>query len=678
MTPHVTIDSLRTAGLADADATRLLEAWTGMGQSTPAEAWSRLSRDVLGPEHPHAVHRLLYDAVFADWDAVNGPRPAWMPTNAERDATRIAAACRRLEHAGYAEFHRWSTSHREDFWRDTIETLGIAFRTRPRRILDDGRGPDAARWLVGASLNIAESCFGADRDAPAIVYQRIGGPVETMSYGALDALSNRVANGLRSMGVGPGTAVAVAMPMTVEAVAAYLGIVKAGAVVVSIADSFAADEIRTRLRIAKAEFAVTQDAVVRGGKTLPMAQKVFDAGARACVIVAHDNLLSVPLRASDRAWTDFLSDDATFEAHPAAADDTSNILFSSGTTGDPKAIPWSHSTPLKCVMDGHYHHDIREGDVVAWPTNLGWMMGPWLIYASLVNHATIGLYYGAANTPEFCGFVERANVRMLGVVPSLVKAWRNGGMTEGCDWSGVRAFSSTGEASNPDDTLWLMARARYKPVIEYCGGTEIGGGYITQALTQPASPATFSTPSLGLDVVILDEAGHPAHNGELFIVPPSIGLSRTLLNRDHDDVYYADVPRGPGGEVLRRHGDQMEALAGGYYRAHGRADDTMNLGGIKVSSAEIERAVLGVDRVADVAAIAVDPDDGGPSRLVLYVVAAPGTTLDAALVKVSAQKAISATLNPLFRVHDVRTVDSLPRTASNKVMRRVLRDQYRA
>jgi len=262
-------------------------------------------------------------------------------------------------------------------------------------------------------------------------------------------------------------------------------------------------------------------------------------------------------------------------------------------------------------------------------------------------------------------------------VPSLVKAWRAHNMTDRIDWTGIRAFSSTGEASNADDYLWLMARAGYKPVVEYCGGTEIGGGYITQSLAQPSSPATFSTPALGLDVAILDEEGRPARAGELFIIPPSVGLSQTLVNRDHHEVYYQDAPRGAKLELLRRHGDAFEELPGGYYRAHGRADDTMNLGGIKVSSAEIERVVLGVEGVSDVAAIAVDPPGGGPSLLVLYVVPAPGSGLKADQLKEAAQSAVSARLNPLFRVHDVRLAESLPRTASNKVMRRVLRSQHR-
>ncbi|HEX5133595.1 MAG TPA: AMP-binding protein [Candidatus Krumholzibacteria bacterium] len=674
MAKSISIPQLREMGLTDATATRLLSFVENARGMPAAEAWSLVSREALAPTHPHDVHRLVYDRTFAGWADSQGPRPAWRPSAAESAATNIATACRRRRLGGYPELHRWSVRHRDEFWKDTLDTLGIVFSTPPTRVLDTSKdGVEHARWLTGARLNIAGSCFRAPRDSTAVVFQRAGDSVTRLSYAELDTLSNRFANGLRAIGARAGTAVAIAMPMTVEAVVAYLGIVKAGCVVVSIADSFAPEEIRTRLRISGAEIAVTQDVIVRGGKTLPMAQKVFDAGARTCVVAAHAGRLALPLRDGDRAWGAFLSDDAAPELHAADPDDTTNILFSSGTTGDPKAIPWSHATPLKCAMDGYYHHDIHPGDIVAWPTNLGWMMGPWLIYASLINRGTLALFDGAPHTPEFCRFVQDARVNMLGVVPSIVKVWRHAGMTAGLDWSRIRAFSSTGEASNADDYLWLMAQARYKPVVEYCGGTEIGGGYITQALTQPASPATFSTPALGLDVRILDEDGRPSHNGELYLVPPSVGLSRTLLNRDHHEVYFAGVPRGPVGETLRRHGDQMEALPGGYFRAQGRADDTMNIGGIKVSSAEIERAVLGVEGLSDVAAIAVEPAGGGPSLLVLYVA---GVKLDPEAVKTSAQQAIAARLNPLFRVHDVRVVDSLPRTASNKVMRRVLRDQY--
>ena len=165
-----------------------------------------------------------------------------------------------------------------------------------------------------------------------------------------------------------------------------------------------------------------------------------------------------------------------------------------------------------------------------------------------------------------------------------------------------------------------MSRAGYKPVIEYCGGTEIGGGYITGTVVQHAAPATFSTPALGSDLAILDEEGRPADRGEVFLIPPSMGLSLKMLNRDHHAEYYANAPQGPQGQLLRRHGDQMQRLANGYFRAHGRADDCMNLGGIKVSSLQIEEVVGGVEGVRETAAVAVSPPAGGPSMLVVYAV----------------------------------------------------------
>jgi len=674
----LSIDTLVAAGLSAPDAQALLaRVSAALAGGDIAAAWRVVSREVLTPAHPHTVHRLVHETVFATWDDALGPRPAWIPTEEENSRTHIGEACRRLSLPNYAALHAWSVAERAAFWEDTLATLEIRLRTPATAVADLSHGLEHPEWLPGARMNIAESCFSAPHDAIAVIYQREGGAIERVTYGELDALSNRFANGLLEWDVHPGEAIAIAMPMTLQAVVAYLGIVKAGAVVVSIADSFAPEEIATRMRIANATLAVTQDVVLRAGKTLPMYEKVVAAGAEAC-IVAYAGVEATPLRDGDMSFQTFLSDDTAFTPHAADPLATTNVLFSSGTTGEPKAIPWSHTTPIKCAMDGYYHHDIHAADVVAWPTNLGWMMGPWLIYASLVNRATLAMCYAAANTPAFCKFVEEARVTLLGVVPSLVKAWRAGDMAAGCDWSGLRAFSSTGEASNADDYFWLMARAGYKPVIEYCGGTEIGGGYITQTLVQAASPAVFSTLALGIDAVILDEDGAPVPNGEMFLVPPSIGCSLSLLNRDHHDVYYADTPRGPGGELLRRHGDQMEELPAGYYRAHGRADDTMNLGGIKVSSAEIERAVMSLPEISDAAAIALNPAGGGPSLLVLCVVLRGGVASAPELLKKSTQDVISRSLNPLFRVHEVRVVEALPRTASNKVMRRVLRDQFRA
>ena len=284
----------------------------------------------------------------------------------------------------------------------------------------------------------------------------------------------------------------------------------------------------------------------------------------------------------------------------------------------------------------------------------------------------MALYDDVPTGRGFVEFVRDAGVTVLGLVPSIVAAWRSTGVLDDVSMADVRVLSSSGEASVPADYAWLMETVG-APVIEYCGGTEIGGGFLIGTVLDDAVPAEFTTPTLGTDLRILDEDGRPADEGELFVVPPVVGLSSELLNRDHDVVYYEGVP-----EIdvpLRRHGDHMQRLPGGRYRALGRVDDTMNLGGVKISLAELERSVAGVEGVAEVAAVAVPPPGGGPDRLVVYAVPSPGVAPDVDRWRREMQAAIRSNLNPLFRVDRVVAIDELPRTASAKVMRRELRSR---
>jgi len=247
---------------------------------------------------------------------------------------------------------------------------------------------------------------------------------------------------------------------------------------------------------------------------------------------------------------------------------------------------------------------------------------------------------------------------------------------ENCDWSAIKVFSSTGECSNPQDMFYLMWLGNYKPIIEYCGGTEIGGSYITGTVVEDCAPGTFTTPALGLDFTIIDEQGNETNNGEIALIPPSIGLSIDLLNSDHYEIYYADMPKSATGQTLRRHGDQIERINEQYYRALGRVDDTMNLGGIKTSSAAIERVLNILPGIIETAAIAVSDKEGGPSQLIIYTVVNDSAPSNEQELKTIMQAAIKAHLNPLFKIHDVLIIDVLPRTASNKIMRRILRNEY--
>jgi acetyl-CoA synthetase len=426
---------------------------------------------------------------------------------------------------------------------------------------------------------------------------------------------------------------------------------------------------------------VTVDHYVRAGHSIDLYSKVKEAAIPKAIVILsseEETAKDADLRSGDLRWDDLLSGTITFDSAPGEPEAVTNVLFSSGTTAEPKAIPWTHLTPIKAAMDGHLHHDIRPGDVVAWPTNIGWMMGPWLIYAALINEATIALYEGAPTGEGFARFVRESGITMLGVIPSLVRAWRSSDAIPDRSWENVRVFSSTGEPSNQEDYLWLMSRAGYQaPVIEYLGGTEIGGGHITGTVVQPASTAAFTTAALGTEFVILGEDGRPVPEGEageLYLIPPSIGMSQRLLNKDHHEAYYEGCPRGPGGEVLRRHGDQIARLPGGFFKARGRSDDTMNLGGIKVSSLELEQVVNEHPEVYESAAVAVQPEGEGAERLVIFVVT--GGAIDGDRLLKELKIRIAQQLNPLFKIHDLVVVEELPRTASNKLMRRSLRARY--
>ena len=748
------------------------------------QAWrdfvDRSRRESLPFEDHLAAFRRIFDGRRPE----DGPTAVWTPDEGTVCRSNLQASMAAVSIDRYEDFHAWSVRDPTAFWTHTLERLGIVFSRPPDAIIElrreardspgddhgshgDVRDPQSMprggvrdpRWLPGAELNIVDSCFTTDPDRPAVVTPVLhdpaspdspvdpdGQPLSTTTYGELERLVNRVANGLRDRGLAPDQAIALYMPLNLECVIAYLAIIRAGSRVVSIADSFPPAEIRRRMAIAGASCAVTMDRYVHAGKVLPHYATVVEAGATTVIVVpsggggdragdfgqsddfggasdfggSGDFGLSSgdgqssgdtpQLRPSDITWSDLMSGDDTFESATGDPYRTTNILFSSGTTGVPKAIPWNHLTPIKSAMDGYYHQDIHGDDVTTWPTNIGWMMGPWLIYATLVNGACMALYPGAANTDEYLRFTRRAGVTMQGAIPSLVRTWRRGGVADGVDWPSIRLFSSTGEPASRTDYLWLMSRTGYRaPVIEYLGGTEIGGGHLACTVLQPCSPAAFTTANLGVDFVILDEAGEEIGDGgtgELFLIPPALGMSQRLLNGAHDEVYYEGCPAGPRGEVLRRHGDHTQRLHHGYYRSQGRSDDGMNLGGIMVSPLELERIIDGHPAVYESAAVAVQPEGEGAERLVVFIVPVVGRgpddgsgadgaratagprsadssaglvhNLDPDSLKSELQAMISTGLNPLFKIYRVVVVDELPHTASGKLVRRTLRDRIRS
>ncbi|BBN13889.1 protein MpACOS20 [Marchantia polymorpha subsp. ruderalis] len=679
------------------------------GKSPPA-IWERISTSLLKIEHPDPLHQLIYNSTYHNWDVHKlGPPPVWFPKLEEANCTNIGRFMNLKGRTylgpsyknpidSYSAFQKWSAAHPDIYLEHVLEEMSVVFHQRPKCILDtsDEKMPGGI-WLPGSVFNVAESCLTPHRkinktdDSVAIIWRDEGSddmPVKTLTIKELRAQVNRVANALQIAGFKQGDAIGIDMPMTVYAVISYLAVILAGMVVVSIADSFVASEIATRCRISRAKGIITQDHILRGGKRLPLYSRVVEANApKALVIPADAKSVSVQLRDGDLSWDQFLKAadkrgrSEMFKAVTVPGEAFCNILFSSGTTGEPKAIPWSHISPLRCGMDGWGHQDIRSGDVIAWPTNLGWMMGPFVVFAALLNGGAMAVYNGSPLGRGYGKFMQDAKVTMQGCVPSLVKSWRHSSCMDGLDWSSLRCFSSTGEASSADDDLWLMSKIAYKgPVLECCGGTELAAAYAGGSFMQPQALAAFSTQSMSNTIVILDDNGnvYPEDQpciGEVALVAVNFGASSTLLNADHDKVYYKGMPLYKG-KRLRRHGDVFERLPGGYYKAHGRSDDTMNLGGIKASAVEIERVCnTANERVLETAAIAIPPLGGGPEQLVIMAVLKDGPTIPLETLRKQFATAISTKLTPLFKVSSVEVVSEFPRTASNKLLRRVLRSQ---
>jgi acetyl-CoA synthetase len=667
----LSVEGLTRLGLSAPEAGELVRGLAAAaGIEDRMARWAFLSRHVLRPHHPEPVHETVFRETYRDWDPRNGPPPAWVPPDDIRTGSNLGRLLDVLGFPTEHEFRVWAVRDRAGFWAAMVRTLAIQFDRPFDAVLDAEGGPERPRWFPGGLLNITRSCFQADPAMIAVREVSERGERRELTYEELERLSNRVADGLARAGLLPGDAVGLLLPMTVEAVATLLGIVRAGCVAVGVAESFAPPEVALRLRLGGARLVITQDEIHRRGTRLPLYAKLETCDAIRAVLIptCRD---TTPHGAGDLLWDDFLSPRDTFTAVSRDPQAHVNILFSSGTTGEPKAIPWTQTTPIKAAADGFLYHDIQPGDVVAWPSSPGWMMGPWLVFATLVNRGTIALYDGHPATEGFCRFVEEAGVTTLGLVPSLVATWKAHGWPSARDWGRIKLFSSTGECSNPGDMLDLMARAGYRPVIEYCGGTEIGGAYITSSLLLPNAPSCFNTVAYGIELAIHDEDGQKADRGEGFLIGPSVGLSTELLNRDLHETYFAGAPGGDA--VLRRHGDQIERLPGGYYRVLGRVDDTMNLGGIKVSAVEIERVLNRHPLVRESAAAAVRVPGGGPERLVAHVVPAR-LDVDTRTLRQELQVLLGAQLNPLFRLSEVVVVEALPRTASNKLVRRLLRD----
>lgn len=624
----------------------------------------------------------------------------WIPSAAQIAEANVTALLREL---GLPDYHALLRAAKRDpaaITERVLRRLDLQWDAPWSELLDLSRGKPFARWFPGAEYNAAANCL--DRwiarglgDAEALVWEGEDGAERRYSFAELRDAVARLGSVLRELGVRRGDRVGIFMPLIPETAIGLLAIAYVGAIAVPAFSGYGPDALATRLADAGASVLLTVDGVARRGKPVPMKTLADDALAQVPsvkhVLVYPRAGLDVPMTPGrDRSWPD-----AVAAAQPLAsyertsANDRIMLLYTSGSTGKPKGANHVHAGfPLKCAIDQHLCMDVKSGDRMLWFTDMGWMMGPFLVFGSLTLGASILLYEGTPDYPHpdrLWSVCARHGVTHLGIAPTAIRSL----MAHGDEWprrhdlSKLRILASSGEPWNTEPWKWFATHVGrgVAPIVNYSGGTEIGGGIVGCFPTMPLVPNSFHGPIPGMVADVYDPAGAPVRGevGELVVTEPWVGMTQSFWGGDprtNDDARYLATywERFPDTWV---HGDWCEIRRDGdqeFWFIRGRSDDTINVAGKRVGPAEFESAVVSHPKIREAAAIAVPDEIKGDVVVVLAVAkqrADEGDALREELLAI-----LDRTMGKSLRPKAIHFVDDLPKTRNLKVMRRVARGRY--
>jgi acetyl-CoA synthetase len=576
------------------------------------------------------------------------------------------------------------------YWAAGAEDVGICWMRPYDAVVDLSRGVEHPRFFVGGELNWAD--YAVDRwvregrgGARAVWWEGDDGATLTLTYAELKDRVDAAAGALRAHGVGVGDVVALLLPMVPEAITTVLAAAKIGAIVMPLFSGYGAAAVRARLEDSGATVLVTCDAFPRRGRPVPLKQVADDAvrdlPALETVLVVRRLGVDVPMTAGrDHWWHEECAAAAPVErAEAMAADAPCLLLYTSGSTGKPKGCVHTHAgLPFKVALEARHGMGVDQDSSMLWLTDMGWVMGSFVITAALTNGGTAVFFEGVPDWPEpdrLWAVAERSATTVLGISPTVVRAL----MAHGDSWPDrhdlplLQAIGSTGEPWNIDPWRWCaehVGKGR-APIINISGGTEIGGSLLCGSTYLPVKPASFPGPTLGVVADVVDEQGRSVRGqiGELVVRSVWPGMTAGFW-RDEERYLASYWQRFPG---IWHHGDLAYVDADGYWFLLGRSDDTIKVAGKRLGPAEVESLLVSDERVIEAAAIGV-PDDVKGEALVCFVVLREGVDADAAAVALGG--AVTTALGKAMAPRAVHVVDALPKTRNGKVLRRVARASY--
>jgi acetyl-CoA synthetase len=628
------------------------------------------------------------------------PVDRWMPSPAQIADANLTRFLARFGVASYEEAVAQAGADLPRFYETILTELGLRWDAPWTQLLDTTRGRAFARFFVDAQYNAPANCLDrhvdAGRgDAEALVWEGEDGSVRRFTFRELRDKVRGLAGALRAHGVAKGDTVGIFMPLVPETAIALLAIGYAGAIAVPAFSGYGPDALSSRLADAGAKVLLTVDGVTRRGKSVAMKPVADDALRSVPSVTSVFVFKRTGLDVAMQPGRDFDWDTAAAEAAPlatyerTAANDPYLLLYTSGSTGKPKGARHVHAGfAIKSAIDQHLSFDMRAGDRMLWFTDMGWMMGPFLVLGALTLGGTIVLYEGTPDYPEpdrLWKIVAAHGVTHLGIAPTAIRSLMAHGdaWPKAHDLSSLRILGSSGEPWNTEPWKWFathVGRAN-APIINYSGGTEIGGGILGCFPTMPLVPNSFHGPIPGMVADTTDPEGKSVRGdvGELVIREPFVGMTQSFWGGDarttDDARYHAaywerfdDTWVHGDWCIVEREGDRD------FWFIRGRSDDTINVAGKRVGPAEFESAVVSHPAIKEAAAIAIPDEVKGDVVVVLAV--AKARDAESEELRKELVAIVDRMMGKSLRPKAILFVDDLPKTRNLKVMRRVARARY--
>src|ERR1700674_4115881 len=609
---------------------------------------------------------------------------AWSPTKEQAQSSRLWHFMQQHHCASYPELCERAARDPDWFWDALVKELGIVGSGPYRAVMDTSAGLPFTRWFPGGLLNAYESAVlrhgRSDPDRVAFVGGTEAGPTRQLTYAQLEDEVEQTAAGLRAIGVERGVAVGLYLPLVIENAVALLACTKLGAVAVPLFSGFGAEAIRQRLADADARVLITADGAMRRGRAVAMKPIADEAAAGLPrlerLVVVRCAGVDAPMQAGrDLGWDD-LPRSERVPTEAMRSDEPFLLLYTSGTTGRPKGTVHGHAgLPIKAAQDWAFGMDVRPAERVMWVTDMGWVMGPLLVFGSLMLGGAAAFYDGAPDHPEprrVWSVAERHGVTHLGISPTLTRVLMASGehALPAQPLTRLRVLASTGEPWTPEAWNWLfevVGRGEV-PIMNYSGGTECGGGLVSGNYLTPAKAGSFAGPIPGIDAAVFNERGQPVRGevGELVVRQPYLGMTLGLWKdpQRYLETYWSRWPD------VWVHGDWAMIDADELWYILGRSDDTIKVAGKRVGPAEVEAAALDGTDVAEAAAVGVPNPLKGQS---VGVFAVPRPGADPASIPAAVSHSVERSLGKPFKPAAVHVLPRLPKTRQGKILPRVIR-----